>query len=264
MLILLPPSEGKTSPRRGATLDLGSLSSPELSAPRRRVLAALVDHCAGQPERAGATLGLGRTQADLVARNAALGTAPTARADAIYSGVLYEALGLAVLSPAARRRAASRLLVTSSLFGVVRPTDRIPSYRLSGDVALPGLGPVAAVWRDALGPAVTGALGTGLLLDLRSTTYAAFWRPPAPLAPRVATVRVLLEKDGRRSVVSHFNKHTKGRVTRDLLESGEQPRTPGALAALLGELGWEVEVGPSGRAGTRIDVLVTEVGLAYG
>ncbi len=264
MLILLPPSEGKASPRRGASLDLGSLSSPELTPARRRVLTALVDHCAGQPERAAATLGLGRTQADLVARNAALLTAPTARADAIYTGVLYDALDLPALSPAARRRAASRLLVTSALFGVVRPTDRIPAYRLSGDVSLPGLGPVAAVWREALGPAVTGALGTGLLVDLRSTTYAAFWRPPAELAPRVAAMRVLLEQDGRRSVVSHFNKHTKGRVTRDLLESGEQPRTPGGLAALLGELGWDVELGPSGRTGTRVDVVVTEVGLSGG
>ncbi|MEZ5093105.1 peroxide stress protein YaaA [Nocardioides sp.] len=109
-----------------------------------------------------------------------------------------------------------------------------------------------------------GALGSGLLVDLRSTTYAAFWRPPADLASRVATVRVLLEKNGRRSVVSHFNKATKGRVTRDLLESGEQPRTPGALAGLLGELGWEVELGPSGRAGTRLDVVVTEIGMAAG
>lgn len=260
MLILLPPSEGKASPRRGAALDLGSLSSPELTPARERVLAALVDHCTRHPERASATLGLGRTQAELVARNAALLTAPTARADATYTGVLFDALDLRGLTPAAKRRAASRLMVTSSLFGVVRPADRIPSYRLSGDVTLPGLGPVAGVWRDALGAAVTGALGPGLLVDLRSTTYAAFWRPPVDLAPRVATVRVLQERDGRRSVVSHFNKHTKGLLTRDLLESGEQPRTPGALAALLGELGWDVELGPSGRAGTRLDVVVTEVG----
>ncbi len=264
MLILLPPSEGKASPRRGAALDLGSLSSPELTPARERVLAALVDHCTRHPERASATLGLGRTQAELVARNAVLLTAPTARADAIYTGVLFDALDLRGLTTAAKRRAASRLMVTSSLFGVVRPADRIPSYRLSGDVTLPGLGPVASVWRDALGPAVTGALGAGLLVDLRSTTYAAFWRPPGDLAPRVATVRVLQERDGRRSVVSHFNKHTKGLLTRDLLESGEQPLTPGALAALLGELGWDVEIGPSGRAGTRLDVVVTEVGLSAG
>ncbi len=257
MLIVLPPSEGKAEPRRGASLDLDALSFPELGADRQRVLDALVTHCAAEPERAAVTLGLGPTQADLVARNAGLPTAPTARADRIYTGVLYDALDLATLSPAAKRRASSRLLVISSLFGVVRPGDRIPSYRLSGDASLPGLGSVAGVWRKALGPAVRGALGKGLLLDLRSTTYAAFWRPPAELAPRVATVRVLHEQGGRRTVVSHFNKATKGRLARELLESGEQPRHPAALAGVLTELGWRVEPGPSGRAGTRLDVVVS-------
>jgi uncharacterized protein len=264
VLILLPPSEGKAGPRRGARLDLERLSFPELTSSRAQVLEALVSHCRNAPDRAMATLGLGKTQADLVTRNADLREAPTTRADAVYTGVLYDALDLPGLPTAAKRRAASRVLITSSLFGVVRPTDRIPSYRLSGDVSFPGVGPVAGVWRTTLGPAVRGALGDGLLLDLRSTTYAAFWRPPADLAPRVATVRVLLEKGGRRSVVSHFNKATKGRLTRDLLESGEQRRTPGALASLLEELGWHVELGPSGRAGTRLDVVVTELGLIGG
>ena len=40
------------------------------------------------------------------------------------------------------------MAVTSALFGLVRPGDRIPAYRLSGDVSLPGLGPVAGVWRQ--------------------------------------------------------------------------------------------------------------------
>ena len=57
--------------------------------------------------------------------------------------------------------------------------------------------------------------------------YAAFWRPPAELAPRVATVRVLHEVDGVRKVVSHFNKATKGRIVRALLEARRQPAHPG-------------------------------------
>lgn len=260
VLILLPPSEGKATPSRGAALDLDGLGFASLTAARERVLDALVEHCATAPERAAATLGLGPTQADLVARNAGLRTAPTARADAIYTGVLYDHLDLATLSSAARRRAASRVAITSSLFGVVRPTDRIPSYRLSGDVTLPRVGPVAGVWRDTLGPAVLEALGSGLLLDLRSTTYAAFWRPPRDLARRVATVRVLHETGGKRKVVSHFNKATKGRLVRALLEEGDSPRTPGELADVLSALGWDVELGAAERHGTRVDVIVTEIG----
>lgn len=203
-------------------------------------------------------LGIGATQADLVTLNAGVRSAPTARADAIYTGVLYDALSFADLSPAARRRATGRVAVVSSLFGLVRPGDRIPAYRLSGDVTLPGLGPVAGVWRAELGGAVLDALGGGLLVDLRSTTYAGFWRPPAELARRTATVRVLHESDGRRSVVSHFNKATKGRLVRALLEDGRNPGTPAALARLLGELGWHVESSAE-RTGTRLDVVVGEV-----
>lgn len=257
MLILLPPSEGKAVPTRGRPLDLATLGSPALTAARESVLDALVD-LAGRPD-AAQVLGLGATQADLVELDAGLRTAPTARADAIYTGVLYDALDLPGLSPAARRRAASRVAVVSSLFGLVRPADRIPSYRLSGDVTLPGLGPVAGVWREHLGGAVLDAAGSGLLVDLRSTTYAAFWRPPAELARRVATVRVLHDDGRARKVVSHFNKATKGRLVRELLEDGANPRTPAALADALRSLGWKVEEDEPGRTGTRLDVVVSEV-----
>lgn len=259
MLILLPPSEGKSVPTRGAALDLSGLSLPELTAARRQVLDALVALCRDDPAKAAEVLGLSAGQADLVLRNADLPDAPTARADRIYTGVLYDALDVATLSPAAKRRATARVAVASSLFGMVRLGDRIPSYRLSGDASLPQLGPVAAVWREALAPVMTAALGRGLLVDLRSGMYAGFWRPGPDLAPRVATVRVLHEHHGTRKVVSHFNKATKGRIVRALLEDGADPRTPQALAAALTRLGWVVETGAPGKNGTQLDVVVSEL-----
>lgn len=259
MLILLPPSEGKSAPRRGKPLDLAALGFPSLVPARRQVLDALVTLCEGDPEKAAATLDLPPSQLDLVHRNAGLRTAPTARADQVYSGVLYEALDVATLSAGAKRRAGTRLAVTSSLFGLVRPADRIPAYRLSGDATLPGVGSVAGLWRDHLGPAIAEALGDGLLVDLRSGMYQSFWRPPAELAPRVATVRVLHEVAGRRQVVSHFNKATKGRIVRALLEAGAHPRRPARLADALHDMGWSVEVADPTRKGTQLDVVVAEL-----
>ena len=250
MLILLPPSEGKAAPGRGRPLDLGSLSFPSLNEAREQVIEPLVS-VSGSSD-GPSVLGLGPTQHDLLERNLALRTSPTARADRVYTGVLYDALGFGTLSTAALRRAAARVAVTSSVFGLVRPGDRIPAYRLSGDATLPGLGPGAGVWRAALGPAVEEAVGTGLLVDLRSSTYAAFWR--ATRTTRLATVRVLHETGGKRQVVSHFNKATKGRIVQALLEDGGNPRTPAALADLLGALGWTVE-----RDGSRLDVVVTDL-----
>ncbi len=259
MLILLPPSEGKRAPRRGKPLDLAGLSFPLLTGARERALAAVVALCEGDPVVAAETLGIGPTQLELVDLDRRLRTAPTARADQVYSGVLYDALEVATLSSAARRRATSRVVVTSSLFGLVRPGDRIPAYRLSGDASLPGLGPVATLWRDHLGSGAAEAVGSGLLVDLRSGVYAAFWRPGSELSRRVATVRVLHESNGRRQVVSHLNKATKGRIVRALLEDGRDPRTPTALAAVLSDLGWAVEVGPPTPKGTQLDVVVGEL-----
>lgn len=258
MLILLPPSEGKAAPTRGKPLDLAALSSPGLTDARAAVVDALVGLSAGDPAQAATTLGLGSTQLDLLERNAALRSAPTARAETIYTGVVYDALDAPGLDPAARRRL-SRVAVTSSVFGIVRLADRIPSYRLSGDTTLPGLGPVAGHWREHLGPAVEEAVGQGLLVDLRSGTYAAFWRPSGDVAARTVTVRVLHEQGGVRKVVSHFNKATKGRIVRAVLEDGGSPRTPSGFAAQLRDLGWYVEEGPAGPRGTQLDVVVAEV-----
>jgi len=258
VLILLPPSEGKAAPRRGQPLEPARLSFPGLTGAREQVLDALVDLCAGDPDQAAQRLDVPPSQRALVDLNARARTSPTARADHVYSGVLYEALSLGTLSPAAKRRAGTRVVTISSLFGMVRPGDRIPAYRLSGDATLPGLGAVSAHWRTALGDPVTEALGGGLLVDLRSTMYAGFWRPPAALAPRVATVRVLHETGGRRQVVSHFNKATKGRLVRALLEDGRDPRSPGKLAGVLTELGWRVELGEPTAKGAQLDVVVSK------
>ncbi|MEO5652471.1 MAG: peroxide stress protein YaaA [Marmoricola sp.] len=271
MLILLPPSEGKSAPTRGRPLALEALSFPELTETREAVLDALGVLCGTHHDPATPTqnevlvefaqrsLGLGPTQSEDVRRNAHLRTAATARADAIYTGVLYDNLDLASLDPAARRRASRWLAITSSLFGLVRPGDRIPSYRLAGGVNLPGLGVVSTRWREVLEPIVESAAGRGLVVDLRSTTYAAFWRPGPDLAARVATVRVLQQVGSQRKVVSHFNKATKGRLVRALLEAGAAPGTPGDLADVITGLGWKVELAEPSRSGQGLDVIVEDL-----
>jgi cytoplasmic iron level regulating protein YaaA (DUF328/UPF0246 family) len=256
VLILLPPSEGKTPPRRGKPVDL---RLGPLAEARRQVRDALVELCRGPDERALQALGLSPGQVEDVGANARLAELPSAPAERVYSGVLYDALGLTTLDGSAHRRALARVAIISSLYGVVRPGERITAYRLGGAVNLPGLGVVAAHWRRHLDPVVRDLAGTGLVVDLRSSTYAAFWRPPAELARRVVTVRVLHEVKGRRQVVSHFNKATKGRLVRAVLEDGRDARTPSGFAGLLTDLGWQVEAGPATRAGTQLDVVVSEL-----
>lgn len=218
MLILLPPSEGKAAAASGSPLDLTSLSFPELTRTRERVLERLI-RVSGQ-RNALAVLELAPGLASQVERNRILREAPTHAAEHVYTGVLYEALDLGGLPPGARLRAAESVLIFSGLFGVLRPGDSIPAYRLSMGVSLPRMGPLAGVWRKVLGPVIERAAGTGPIVDCRSSTYAAAWKPPKQLADRLLGVRVLQEVDGKRSVVSHMAKKTRGEVARALLCSG--------------------------------------------
>ncbi|EDY60503.1 MULTISPECIES: peroxide stress protein YaaA [Streptomyces] len=259
MLVLLPPSEGKASSGRGAPLKLESLSLPGLNESREAVLDALVELCAADEEKAREVLGLSEGLRGEVAKNVELRTAGARPAGEIYTGVLYDALDLASLDAAAKRRAGRSLLVFSGLWGAVRVTDRIPSYRCSMGVRLPGIGALGTHWRTPMAAALTEAAGNGLVLDLRSSAYAAAWKPKGEVAGRTATVRVLHAPT--RKVVSHFNKATKGRMVRSLLSAGVSPKGPAELVEALRELGYVVEASVPAKAGQAwsLDVLVDEI-----
>ena len=265
MLVLLPPSEGKAAGASGPPLDLGALSLPGLTAAREAVLEEVVALCSADEDKAREVLGLSEGLRGEVARNAALRTAPTLPAGEVYTGVLYDALDLASLDAAARERAERWLLVFSGLWGAVRITDPIPSYRCSGGVKLPGLGPLGRFWREPLAAVLPEAAGDGPVLDLRSAAYGAMWKPVGDLAGRTATVRVLQSRIvggvEKRSVVSHFNKATKGRIVRALLRAGAEPEGPVELAEALRGLGYAVECEPPAKRGTpwRLDVVVTDL-----
>ncbi|MEV5412786.1 peroxide stress protein YaaA [Thermopolyspora sp. NPDC052614] len=249
MLILLPASEGKAE--QGSGPPFGALSFPGLDRSRERVLKALIR--ASRRRDALDVLGLTPGLAGELDKNLALRTAPALPAGALYTGVLYDNLGLAALSDEAAKRAEESVLIFSGLWGVLRVTDRVPPYRLSMGVSLPPLGGLAAFWRPAVSKELDGVDGPvdGLVVDMRSSAYAGAWRPGS----RSVGVRVL--RGGK--VVSHMAKATRGVIARALLEAGADPGTPYELAEMLGELGHDVRLSDepaAGRAWT-LDVRVS-------
>lgn len=247
MNVLLPPSETKAPGGDGPALALAGLGFPGLNQRRADLIAAVTAVCA-DPVAARTALGVAASKDAEIVATAGLRTAGTRPALHRYTGVLYDHLDVAGLPPAARARAAERLLITSALFGLVRGGDLIPAYRFSAGSRLPGCGPVAAIWRPALAPVLAGL--DGLVVDLRSGAYAAF----AP-APGAVTVRVLSEAvpgdPASRSVVSHFSKAAKGRLARALVATRSSVEDVPALIRVARRAGLRVE-----RTGERtIDVV---------
>lgn len=240
MLILLPPSEGKTPAATGPVFDPNLLHFPELNDARKQVLAALAE--ASTAEDAHTVLGVGSSLAAEVHRNTVLAEQPCAPAHRIYTGVLYDALGYASLTAAQQRKADDAVVVISGLWGALGFADPIPAYRLSMAVKLPETGKLAAFWKKHLAEVLADHARGQLVVDCRSSTYAAAWAPEPAAA---ASVNVFQVRNGKRTVVSHFAKHTRGELARHLLSrTGTDPQTPEQLLAAASEK-WEAELVPA-------------------
>ena len=115
----------------------------------------------------------------------------------------------------------------SALYGALRPADKIPPYRLSMGVNLGDLGPLAAVWRAPLAAVLPIAAGRGVIVDARSSTYAAAWVPQGELSARWVQIRV--------PGATHLAKHTRGLVARHLCESGVEAKNVKALERVVAQ-----------------------------
>jgi uncharacterized protein len=200
MLILLPPSEKKKTATSPEKLDLDSLVfAAELSATRTQTTANY-DYSQTSP------------------------------AIEIYDGVLYQGLGWHSLSASQRKRANSRVLIVSALFGLVRPLDQIFQYKVKIDSKL---------WRDAIAE-VSEKFVDELVIDCRSSTYKSVWT----INPEnTVDVRVFKVTGAERSVITHMSKKYRGELTRHLIMQASDPITPADVQRMAAQL-FECELHP--------------------
>lgn len=149
-------------------------------------------------------------------------TARPTPAMSVYTGVLYQALDWGSLTPAAKKRGDTSVAIISAKYGVVRPGDRIESYK-------------EKINNKAMAPQIAATLDhikTGLIIDCRSSTYKTVWKSPVD---KTVEVKVSTVIDGVRTVVTHMSKKTRGEITRWLLQSRSLPKTPEDLYAIVSE-----------------------------
>jgi uncharacterized protein len=237
VLVLLPPSEGKARGGDGPPVDIANLSWPELTATRTRVARALVSVCQGNAARARARLGLSAALDDDRAANAELLESPTMAAGERYCGVLHDALGYPTLSTSAQRRADRSVVVLSGLWGITRPPDLLPAYRIGIATQLPRLGTLPALWRKPLHGVLDGLVVTEGAIDLRSSGYSQMYRPSPAAAAQLIDVRIT-GPDGKRAAASYQSKVAKGRLVREMLRKGDPSiEALRAAAETIGVLG---------------------------
>jgi len=216
MLILLPPSEGKNEPSRTKKLNLKALSfASDLTAPRER---ALAKHKS-----------LDLNKCDIAAK--------------VYSGVLYQALDYAGLSPAAKKRADKSILIISAAFGALRLFDSIPFYKFKIEPKL---------WKAPLETALSD-LDSGLVVDMRSSTYATVWTPEPS---NTVGIRVFTKVGGQKKVITHMSKKYRGEVARYLVSQSSKPKSPQELFYLLKKEFSCSLVKPVGKKSWFIDLIV--------
>ena len=255
MRILLPPSAGKTTKESTNHLQLEKLWQAEHLTQTRRQLIDDVQNTALLAD-AAQIFKLGPKNAHEISQNLEVYDAPALAAWQLYDGVLYQAAKFAQIfssgdssqgsqSQGGQRQGSQSqgnqpqggqgqleelTLVFSALFGPVRLTDLITPHRLSGSVKLPGQGSVASIWSKALKEMLTQQLSGHVIVDLRSAEYGAMYRPLrggecVMLNIGVAKVN---PATGKRTVVSHWAKHTRGLLAGALLRAVASGRISGS------------------------------------
>lgn len=221
MIILLPPSSGKTAPTSGTSLALDTLFwNTELHTCREELISALIKTCTSP--HAARILKLGPNTISDIADNVDLLSAPTAPAIDLYTGVLYDAasfentLEKSSNSSSSLQQAHqilnSEIYLFSGLWGVIRPKDHIPNYRLCASTKLSSIGTVSTYWKKHLTTLCSMRFKNELIVDCRSGEYRKMWTPNAKSPIEVLQVVVKKEhpQTHKRSVVSHNAKYMRG------------------------------------------------------
>jgi len=255
-LILLPPSEGKFSGGDGLPWFKNTQSFPELESARKEVIKALKTAMEAPIGERSKLLGVGESKTDEATKaNLSVDTGKTSPAIERYTGVLYDALEYGSLSSKLKKRVDSQVVIFSGLWGILRPGDHVPDYKLKMGAKLPVLGKPSTFWKPFISSSLAKA-ASGVVWDLLPNEHSAGWDPSiAGTRIRVSFLDDVVKNKKRTLVtVSHWNKLLKGSLVRFIAES--QIDDPSGLKGFKHPEGYVYKPNLSTEDGSFVDVFL--------
>lgn len=122
------------------------------------------------------------------------------------------------LDDKARESFATSTIIMSGLFGMLRPSDLIPDYKLKMAAPLLRRKTCSSVWKPVITKALAPDVADSVIWDLLPGEHAAAWDPSKLSYKARFTVKFLERKaDGQLKTVTHLSKLLKGALVRHLV-----------------------------------------------
>ena len=217
--ILLPSAEGKQPGGNPLAPDMFDYRSSntfnyfsDLNPERRALIDALQAQIRADDEDVLASLFGVKGDALQAAVDANLnlyGSPLLAAVDRYSPGVMYRATEFSTLPTGAQRRLLENGIILSGLFGLLRPDDLIPDYKLKMDARLDAVGKVSAYWREPLSRQLNALLAGQAVWNLLPATHEDAWDDAETYA-RMIRVKFVREVDGERKPLTHGVKELRG------------------------------------------------------
>ena len=126
------------------------------------------------------------------------------------------------LDPDAKECFGQTTIIMSGLFGMVRPYDMIPAYKLKMGGRLPRGKTCSAIWKSVITKSLAGESSDRVIWDLLPNEHAAAWNPAAVKYSARYTVKFLNRTpNGELKTVNHWSKLLKGALVRHLVSNPE-------------------------------------------
>lgn len=147
----------------------------------------------------------------------------------LYQGIMYQAINFKTLTAKDRKLFDQSTLIFSGFFGLLKPTDRIPPYKLKMSANLGGMvGKVANYWRQPVSEVLRRELKGKVVWNFLPDQYKRVWDSSGEIRAehQVKFVkRVIRSGVAEWKTISHHSKSLKGALIRHMLKKdAESPK----------------------------------------